>query len=226
MKPMPSAPLSDVELDFLDETLLKYGNDDSILGLSELDGFLTAIVSGPDAVMPSRWLPALWGGAGNEPDWESEQEFQRFMQGVMQHMNSIVFVLMNYPEDFEAIFNENTQSKEPILIVENWCFGYMRGVDLGQWLELPEEIDTWLEAIRLHGREENFAVLETLTLEEHQQTVADIEPAVRRLHAYWLAQRSPTVPPVPSPIRAAPKTGRNAPCPCGSGKKFKQCCLH
>ncbi len=226
MKPLPFAPLNDAELDFLDETLLKYGNDDSILNISELDGFLTAIVSGPEVIMQSRWLPALWGGVGNEPDWENEQEFQRFMQGVMQHMNSIVFVLMNFPEDFVAMFNENTQSEEPILIAEEWCFGYMRGVDLGQWPELPEEMDTWLEAIRLHGREENFAVLETLTLEEHQQTVADIEPAVRRLHAYWLAQRSPAEPPVPSPIRAAPKTGRNDPCPCGSGKKFKQCCLH
>jgi len=26
------------------------------------------------------------------------------------------------------------------------------------------------------------------------------------------------------PVRAAPKVGRNAPCPCGSGKKYKQCC--
>ena len=25
---------------------------------------------------------------------------------------------------------------------------------------------------------------------------------------------------------AAPKVGRNDPCPCGSGKKFKKCCLH
>jgi len=24
--------------------------------------------------------------------------------------------------------------------------------------------------------------------------------------------------------RAAPKVGRNAPCPCGSGSKFKRCC--
>jgi len=226
MKPLPSAPLSEDELVFLDETLLKYGNDDAILSLSELDGFFTAIVSGPEVIMLSRWLPALWGGAGNEPVWESEQEFQRFMQGVMQHMNSIVFVLMNFPHDFVAMFNENTQSEEPILIVEDWCFGYMRGVDLGQWPELPEEMDTWLEAIRLHGREENFAVLETLTLKEHQQTVADIEPAVGRLHAYWLAQRSPAEASAPSPIRAAPKIGRNDPCPCGSGKKFKQCCLH
>ncbi len=25
-------------------------------------------------------------------------------------------------------------------------------------------------------------------------------------------------------VREAPKTGRNDPCPCGSGKKFKKCC--
>ena len=30
----------------------------------------------------------------------------------------------------------------------------------------------------------------------------------------------------PAPhVRAAPKTGRNDPCPCGSGKKYKKCCL-
>lgn len=28
----------------------------------------------------------------------------------------------------------------------------------------------------------------------------------------------------PAPVRTVPKVGRNAPCPCGSGKKFKQCC--
>lgn len=30
--------------------------------------------------------------------------------------------------------------------------------------------------------------------------------------------------PKASPVRADPKTGRNDPCPCGSGKKFKKCC--
>lgn len=30
----------------------------------------------------------------------------------------------------------------------------------------------------------------------------------------------------PAPIKSAhPKVGRNDPCPCGSGKKYKQCCL-
>jgi preprotein translocase subunit SecA len=26
------------------------------------------------------------------------------------------------------------------------------------------------------------------------------------------------------PVRIGPKVGRNDPCPCGSGKKYKQCC--
>ena len=29
----------------------------------------------------------------------------------------------------------------------------------------------------------------------------------------------------PAPLTAAPKAGRNDPCPCGSGKKYKKCCL-
>ena len=29
---------------------------------------------------------------------------------------------------------------------------------------------------------------------------------------------------VHQPVLAAPKVGRNDPCPCGSGKKFKKCC--
>ena len=40
----------------------------------------------------------------------------------------------------------------------------------------------------------------------------------------WLFTR--TLRTGPAPLRAAgPKVGRNEPCPCGSGKKYKQCCL-
>jgi preprotein translocase subunit SecA len=30
--------------------------------------------------------------------------------------------------------------------------------------------------------------------------------------------------PKPKPQRSGPKVGRNDPCPCGSGRKYKQCC--
>ncbi|NQV26402.1 MAG: SEC-C domain-containing protein, partial [Rhodopirellula sp.] len=40
------------------------------------------------------------------------------------------------------------------------------------------------------------------------------------------ARHDPTVPTaVPTIRREAPRVGRNDPCPCGSGKKYKKCCL-
>jgi transposase-like protein len=37
---------------------------------------------------------------------------------------------------------------------------------------------------------------------------------------------TPTAPARPQPIRVAPQPGRNAPCPCGSGLKYKRCCAN
>ena len=42
-----------------------------------------------------------------------------------------------------------------------------------------------------------------------------------QLPAIMAAVRTPAPPPA---LQHAPKIGRNAPCPCGSGKKFKKCC--
>ncbi|WP_295413059.1 DUF1186 domain-containing protein [uncultured Thiodictyon sp.] len=38
------------------------------------------------------------------------------------------------------------------------------------------------------------------------------------------SDRHPVVRRMPAPVRAATKVGRNDPCPCGSGKKYKKCC--
>ena len=61
----PCDPLTREELEWLGEVLLERidddavtdGLDEGILDVPELDGFLTAIVSGPVALVPSRWLP-------------------------------------------------------------------------------------------------------------------------------------------------------------------------
>jgi hypothetical protein len=46
------------------------------------------------------------------------------------------------------------------------------------------------------------------------------EIADEKLRRYFSAQREPT--PAINPFKGV---GRNDPCPCGSGKKFKKCCL-
>lgn len=231
-----SDPLTPEDLEFIDEILMKYGNDDSILSASELDGFVTAIVSSPDMIPPSRWMPEIWGGADFAPEWESEDEFHHFIQLVMQHMNFVIDLLMHQPDDYVAMFVLRKFNDREVVVVEDWCFGYMHGVDLGHWIELPEELAACLYAIELHGRGDNFSVLETLSIDEHQTTTADIEPAVRRLYAYWFEQRtgetlSQQMPfgqmqPRQEPVRIEPTVGRNELCPCGSGKKYKRCCLH
>ena len=69
-----------------------------------------------------------------------------------------------------------------------------------------------------------------------QDMVAMIEPAAQALHRYWLEQRmnkpddfmppQTFIPRQPTVQYDQPKVGRNDPCPCGSGKKYKKCCLH
>ncbi|UAA38578.1 UPF0149 family protein [Paraneptunicella aestuarii] len=234
---MNSEPLEDDDLTFIEDILEKYGNDDSILCASELDGFLTAIVSGPNMLLPSQWMPEIWGGAGNEPEWESEQEVQRFMSLVMRNMNNNIDMLMHYPDEFECLFDMGIPAEEggdPVLIPEEWCFGYIRGMTLGdwpEWSELPEELKMALDMVALFGLEDNFDVVENLSMEEHQELTHAIAPAAAALYHYFLQQRAPGSiegalnRPMPE-VRTEPKTGRNDPCPCGSGKKYKKCCLH
>jgi hypothetical protein len=88
-------PLDDDELDRLDRFLLERitenewqeGKDEGVFDISMLDGLLTAVVSGPITVPPSRWLPAVWGDF--EPVWKSMADAECVLTLLMRHMNSI-----------------------------------------------------------------------------------------------------------------------------------------
>jgi uncharacterized protein len=51
-----------------------------------------------------------------------------------------------------------------------------------------------------------------------------ITPNVREIHAYWLKCRAADAPASAPVHRNETRVGRNDPCPCGSGKKYKKCC--
>lgn len=232
MKKVAIHPMTEAEVEWLEKRLMDHGNDDSMLSLSALDGFLTAVLSSPELVPPSQWWPVLWGGT--PPEWPSEREMKRTLDLILGHMNILAHTLCYQPKHFIPVLMANYVEGQEICNAEDWCFGYLRGMALGNWPALPDELNTWLEVIRLHGSDELLPQLASLSLPEHQQSVDEVGPAALRLHAHFLAQRGPsTAPiaapaltPVTQPVRAAPKIGRNDPCPCGSGKKFKQCCLH
>ena len=56
---------------------------------------------------------------------------------------------------------------------------------------------------------------------ESEQALHEKSEFVRR-DGVWYYTRAVRTGPVP--VKAPPKVGRNDPCPCGSGKKYKQCC--
>lgn len=53
----------------------------------------------------------------------------------------------------------------------------------------------------------------------------DVGPFLRRREAQFKAVGETLWHPLAKPLRTIPQPGRNAPCPCGSGRKFKKCCL-
>ena len=53
-------PLSDAEFDRLSDVLQHFG-EKRAMNLEKLDGFLAALVCGPDDVPQSEYLPEIWG---------------------------------------------------------------------------------------------------------------------------------------------------------------------
>jgi uncharacterized protein len=55
------------------------------MGLSDLDGFLTGIVVGPELILPGEWLPVIWGG--DSPKFKNAQEAQSIVAAIMERYN-------------------------------------------------------------------------------------------------------------------------------------------
>ncbi|MBJ3815610.1 UPF0149 family protein [Shimwellia pseudoproteus] len=182
---MSQGPLDAAELEWLDDVLMEYGNEGSVLDVSELDGFLTAILSGPVVIPPERWIPAMWGGEAQVPQWNTPDQQKRFSSLVFQHMDDIALRLHDAQDQFEPMFGFREVDGLEVTIVEEWCFGYMRGVALARWLPLPESLQPALNAIALHGEEESFDRLDTLSGDEFLDSIDAIRPAALSIYQWW-----------------------------------------
>jgi uncharacterized protein len=230
-----TAPLNDEELERLDDALLNrfdedddaIDGDEGILDVTELDGFLTAVISLPVMIMPSHWWPVIWGDY--PPDFESEKEFEQVFSWAIRHMNGISATLMQQPADFEPMFFEREVEGRRYTIVDEWCEGYMSGVamSLSRGAALDNEADELLQPIRAFTEAANWPGHDLPDFGDTEKLQQSIAPNVRALHAYWLERREDPIPSRQATFRReTPLVGRNDPCPCGSGKKFKKCCLH
>ncbi|MCP5269019.1 MAG: UPF0149 family protein [Zoogloeaceae bacterium] len=221
--------ISDDQLDRL-ESLLDDPSFDEAMRLDEVQGYLCAALAGPEPISEAECLLEILGsetGVASEAGQEAAAILRSLVEDIrIQLADEEPMTLYLYPKNEE---DDSPSDYEP------WCLAYLHGVDTAteDWFdELTDEEEVeWLDerlfplmvltgeaeaAAREHGEEwPEGKDLEAL----NRQAEEDLARAVSEIYLFWQAKRgSGTF------RHNGGKVGRNDACPCGSGKKFKQCC--
>jgi uncharacterized protein len=254
--PLASAPpsLTDSELERLDTLLETHAIPHDGMSLEMLDGFLSALVVGPELVMPSEYLPLIWN---HEPEWASADEAGDAMRLILGLWNDIVqrlqiefdeddvdahaaaMPLLAYPAlpEGEGDSAQSAEADDPFggapsdfPLGAAWALGFLRGASLRQeawdrWAgkhDFVEDDLSMLESLALFSEEQaeelGIEVDAIPDLSDRLDMVADLPAMLQDLQALRLGQIGG------EPVRRPDAPGRNDPCPCGSGQKFKKCC--
>jgi len=214
----------DSHLEELDRLLLDQ-SDDCML-LTQLDGFLTGIAVSPDLVKPGQWIRQIWAGddGEGEPDFEDERDLQHFLDLVMRHYN-LILASLDHPGGYAPVLETDTRTGETLW--EMWVEGFGQAMDLapGGWARIDADDDAGCAAALAGIRTLRAFADGTLDLKRKEEDrwdaqAPDLIPIwVEMLHQ-WRLDNDPNRP----AIAKRTKVGRNDPCPCGSGKKYKKCC--
>ncbi len=220
-----NTPLTDHDVRQLEAWLQSPKFKGRSMQIDRLQGFLAAVVSSPDIIPPSTWVPEVVGG---EVDYDSMEQAQEFMGRLMRFYNSVAATL--FDQQPLTLIATSLPAEQQKTDYQSWCEGYITGWSLSQeeWLrpgngalkKLTFPIlflsGAFREASEREGRpclpEDEYRAVEQNCIDMLAQAVTDI-------YHFWLEQRRPASVP-----RQTAKVGRNEACPCGSGKKFKLCC--
>lgn len=181
----------DVLYEKIDHYLQAFGSDRSLLCVSELDGFLTALGCSVKELEPDMWINAIWGVEEDQPQWDNSEQEDEFLSLVlimyMETMNSLMF------GNFYPIYLEQEFDGEYKLIVDEWCVGFMRGAKLiGLGLNGDREFfDEVLAPARLFGTESGWEKQKTMVPEEIAFWQDNLEPSILRLAQHYHPEIQP-----------------------------------
>ena len=216
----PGEALSWDELAWLDTVLLRSVAAKNLC-LEEADGLLTALAAGPMRVPAAEYLPMILPADGATAGLDAPEHHALAVALLTRHHDAIERDLAagkttrpwlnDIGGDFRAVL---------------WARGYLHGISLRR--------DDWEPLLRVERLTNALvAPLFVLLPDPEQDGKSVLSPARRALliralpeiaqatRLFWLGGRHPLL---DVPLQRAPKVGRNEPCPCGSGKKYKRCC--
>ncbi len=159
-------------------------------------GFLTAVCTGPDAISPAVWIPEVVPDGAFDDDPKARAK----VDVLARLYGAVGETLRTTPE---IICPEPDKAAQEAV---DFCTGYLHGARMHE---------TWRKD---ETATEKLVPFESLSKDGADATHRErLGSYVAELSAYWKAKRQV--------VNTTPKVGRNEPCPCGSGKKHKKCCL-
>jgi len=121
-----SEPLTDAEFERLSGILGRFDNKQP-MNLEQLDGFLAALICGPEIVRPSEYLPVIYGSdMVLEDSFGSQSVLQDFLSLIMRHWNVIADTLHS-GDVFLPLLLEDENG---ISHGNDWAKGFLRGMEL------------------------------------------------------------------------------------------------
>ena len=206
----------------------------------QLAGFLFSLANAPELIPPSEWIPM----AVNDQDagYETQGEAEQVLQAMMALYNDSCLErragTTTLPPGCE-IRSQPLDNLADDAALSQWARGFLTGHTYldDSWNDYtPEELDEELgfmlmvltffatpalaEAYHKEGKGKT-------SLEQLAETVVRIFSDAMREYAHLgrsIYQARRAAGDLDQESLARPKVGRNDPCPCGSGKKFKKCC--
>ncbi len=224
--------ITDSELNELAAFLLSDAVPEQAMMLHMVDGFLTSVIIGPET-LPGTWLPLVWdmNGGGKVPKFESAEQAQR-MTDLLMKMSDRILVELMLADDFQTLPDaaeyEREEDKDKMIML--WAAGFFTGVlcNATDWEDAAADKDVLmlLSAMYSFIAQDDDSVSPPIVIEELRTLWKSIPECVMLINEFWHPGQQPEVERGKGMAIAteAERTGRNEPCPCGSGKKFKKCC--
>jgi uncharacterized protein len=222
--------LDDEAFDALEALLTSDAVPEDCMNLEMLDGYLAAVVTSPIVIPQEDWLPGVWTAHADGAAFGSGSAMQQAIRLVLSYYNELA-TSIGTPDGWEP-FCYAASDNDAIEIGEEWMEGFAQGLELwpGDWrarvpLADADAVCALLDALVAPWENSGADTADETT---RLRWIEDARDTLGEVVARWQAVGLPRPQPVPVEASGGPRTasesGRNDPCPCGSGKKYKKCC--
>ncbi|SAK47071.1 yecA family protein [Caballeronia catudaia] len=228
MKDSNAKPLTEGELDRLEELLASF---DNAMTLERVDGFFAALICGPELVQLEEWLLAV---LGENYARANDDDARNTVLLLIRHWNTIADTLeFTLSEETVYLPVLSLDEEDGVAHANEWADGFMDGINMRResWQELfsdENHAGSLVPVLMLYHEDDPDPELRTdpKALENREEIIQVMIASLTHIYRYFDERRQENArrDAAESMPRKSDKVGRNEPCPCGSGRKYKHCC--